>query len=757
MRDLRCALRLACLALPWFFASVEALAQAAADPPRRPRIGLVLSGGGALGIAHVGVLKVLEENRIPVDYVTGTSMGSIVGASYASGMSPQEMERKVKETDWAKVFADAPPRQDRTTRRKALDLVGLWGLEIGFSKGKLFLPKGAIEGQTLKGVLRTFVIEAPGKDFSKLPIPFRCVATDLVTGQPVVLASGDLDAAIRASMSVPGVISPQQIGDHLLLDGGLVRNLPVDVARDMGAEIIIAVNLGTPLLKKEDLGDVLGVSMQMINILTQQNVDRSLAELKPDDILITPDLKGFTASSFERGADIIPKGEAAARQVLERLKRYSLTPEQYEAHRLAQTGRLQRARPADDIVVRTEGLKFVNPATVEAALMDRGVKLHLPGDEGRFRLLERREGIPDEVDVERKVARLYGSGDFDNIAYRYVDVDGKRLLEVEPTERARGPDYFRFGLKLQSDFKGEGSFNLLAFYNKTWINRLGAEWRTLGQVGRDPGIMTEFYQPLDLAGRFFVAPNAFANERLLDVFLDGSRIAQYQLRQAGVGLDVGTVLDKWGELRFGYVRGSGSGQPSIGLPGFPTFDYDIGALRTRLIYDQLDSVNFPTAGSLITGDWWISRRSLGSSDDYARVGLSATKVLSHKAHTLSLGARGATTYQGSSPVNDSLSLGGFLNLSGYRTGQFLGEDIALLRAVYYYRLYRVPPVADGIFIGGSLEAGNAYKRFDRTDGRGFLYSASVFLGADTFIGPLYLAYGQAFSGDNAFYLFMGRP
>lgn len=757
MNDLRCALRLGCLALLSFCASFEALAQTAADPPRRPRIGLVLSGGGALGLAHVGVLKVLEENRIPVDYVTGTSMGSIVGASYASGMTPQEMERKVKATDWARVFADAPPRQDRTTRRKALDLVGLWGLEIGISKGKLFLPKGAIEGQTLKGVLRTFVTEAPGKDFSRLPIPFRCVATDLVTGQPVVLSSGDLDAAIRASMSVPGVISPQQIGDHLLLDGGLVRNLPVDVARDMGAEIIIAVNLGTPLLKKEDLGDVLGVSMQMINILTQQNVDRSLAELKPGDVLITPDLSGFSASSFEKGTEIMPRGEAAALKVLDQLKRYSLSPEQYEAHRLAQAERLLRARPADDIVVRTQGLKFVNPEAVEAALKDRGVALHVPGEEGRFQLLERREGIPDEAELDRKVARLYGTGDYDNIAYRYVDEDGKRVLEVEPTERARGPDYLRFGLKLQSDFKGDGSFNLLAFYNKTWINRLGAEWRTLAQVGRDPGIQTEFYQPLDLAGRFFVAPSAFANERLLDIFVDGNRIAQYQLRQAGVGLDIGTVLDKWGELRFGYVRGTGSGAPNIALPVFPTFDYDIGALRARLIYDQLDNVNFPTSGSLLFADWTNSQKSLGASDDYSRFGLSASKSFSWKAHTLTLAARGATTYQGASPINDSLSLGGFLNLSGYRTGQFLGEDIALMRAVYYYRMYRLPPVADGIFVGGSLEAGNAYKRFDRTDARGLLYSASVFLGADTFIGPLYLAYGQAFEGGGAFYLFMGRP
>ncbi len=753
----RCVRLSAWVALLLTFMVSGALAQGTAEPPRRPRIGLVLSGGGALGIAHIGVLKVLEANRIPVDYVAGTSMGSIVGASYASGMSPQEMERKVKETHWNEVFADSPPRQDRTTRRKLLDLAGLWGLELGFSKGKLFLPKGAIEGQTLKTVLRGFITEAPGKDFSRLPIPFRCVATDLVTGKPVVLERGDLENAMRASMSVPGVISPEEMDGHVLLDGGLVRNLPVDVARDMGAEVIIAVNLGSPLLKKEDLGNVLGVSMQMINILTQQNVDKSLSELKPEDVLISPDLTGFTASSFDQGAAIIPRGEAAALKVLDQLKRYSLSSEAYDAHRLAQNERLLRSKPADEIVVRTEGLAFVNPAAVEAALKDQGVKLRKPLEDGRLRLLERREGIPDEDELERKVARLYGTGDFDRIAYRYVDRDGKRVLEVEPTERARGPDYFRFGLRLQSDFQGEGNFNLLAFYNKTWINRLGAEWRTFGQVGRDPAISTEFYQPLDLAGRFFVAPRAFAGERLWDIFFEGDRVAQYQVRQSGAGLDLGTVLDRWGELRFGYVRGTANASPSIAFPGLPDFQYDTGAIRARLIYDQLDNVNFPTYGSLFVAEWYASKQTLGASTDYTRTDFSYQKALSYRAHALNLVLRGGDTYSGQSPFYDAYALGGFLNLSGYRTGEFVGQDFALARAVYYYRLYKLPPIASGVFVGGSLEAGNAYARFDGQSAKGLLYSGSVFVGADTLLGPLYLAYGQAFDGGGTFYLFLGRP
>jgi NTE family protein len=332
------------------------------------------------------------------------------------------------------------------------------------------------------------------------------------------------------------------------------------------------------------------------------------------------------------------------------------------------------------------------------------------------------------------------------------------VIEVEPTERARGPDYLRFGLKLQSDFKGEGTFNLSAFYNRTWLNRLGAEWRTLAQVGQDPGITTEFYQPLDLAGRFFVAPRAFAGERLWNVFYQDERVAQYQVRQATVGLDIGTQLDRWGELRFGYVAGSGSAYPKIAIPGFPSSEYAIGALRAQLTYDQLDNVNFPTSGALFLGSWYASLNSLGATEQYSQADFKYTQALfSYRAHTLTLGASGGTTYNGQAPPYDQFTLGGFLNLSGYLTGQFAGQDFAFARAVYYYRLYQLPPIADGVFLGGSLEAGNVYDRFDSTSSTGLLYSGSIFVGAETLLGPLYIAYGQAFQGGGTFYIFLGRP
>lgn len=754
--SIRAVRRFACAGL--LLAAVAAAAAPQGQPAeasRRPRIGLVLSGGGALGIAHVGVLKVLEENRIPVDFIAGTSMGAIVGAAYASGMTPQEMERIIASTDWERVFADLPRRRDLPARNKQLDVLGLWGLEIGFSKGRFMLPKGAIEGQQLSRVLRSFVTEPPDGDFGRLPIPFRCVATDLVTGEMVVMARGDLPSAMRASMSVPGIVSPQEREGRLLVDGMLVRNLPVDIVREMGAEVVIAVNVGSEPLKREDLGNVFGVTLQMVNLLTQQNVDKSLAELKPGDVLVRPQLEGFSAGSFNEGGALIPRGEAAARAVVDQLRRFSLTDEAYEAFRLAQMARLPAARRVTGIDVKTEALRFVNPAFVEATLKRRAsVRLDRPGEMGAT-LMGQRDTLPDQDEVDRAIDKLYGTGDFDRIEYRYEDEGDGRTLVVEPTERTRGPDYFRFGLRLRSDFNGEGDFNLLAFYNKTWINRLGAEWRTFAQVGRDPGIASELYQPIHPAGYLFVAPRAYAGERLWNIFVDGDRIAQYQVRQAGVGLDLGAVLDKWGELRIGVVRGAGAADPSIALPSFLNFDFDVGAVTARLIYDQLDSVNFPTQGSLFTWNVFSSQIGLGASNRYDRTDVAYLKALSRGAHAVTLTVKGGTSFSGTTPIYDGYALGGFLNLSGYRTGQFLGQELAFARAMYYYRLYSVPKLAEGVFVGGSLEAGNVYGRFDNTTGQGILGAAAVFVGAETLIGPAYLAYGQAFDGTGTFYFFLG--
>ena len=313
---------------------------AAADKPadaRRPRVGLVLSGGGARGAAHIGVLKVLEELHVPIHFIAGTSMGSIVGAAYASGMSVPEMEAAIKAISTESLFSDNPPRADEPMHSKNTDYVPLAAPEFGFPGGKLSSPKGIISGVALEAELRNLVKLRGPRSFDKLPIPFRAVATSLNDGTMYVFERGELPTAMRASMSVPALVAPLNLDGQLLVDGGLVRNLPVDVARSMGADVIIAVNLGTPLLRPDQINGFLAVSLQMINILTEQNVRQSLSEIRPEDVLILPELGDFSAGDFDHLNKAVPFGEAAARKMADRLRQYAIPEQEYAALRLHQS------------------------------------------------------------------------------------------------------------------------------------------------------------------------------------------------------------------------------------------------------------------------------------------------------------------------------------------------------------------------------------------------------------------------------------
>jgi NTE family protein len=321
---LKAATWVLCLGLTAAVCSGPAAAQVSDAPSVRPRVGLVLSGGGARGIAHVGVLKVLEEARVPVDLIVGTSMGAIIGGLYASGMSAAELEREILSIDWGNVFERREPRQLLSQRRKEEDFELSPVLELGFRDGEFRLPTGAVSTRDLEMLLRRYTLPTRHlATFDSLPTPFRAVATDMETGHPVVMDHGDLAAALRASMSVPGVFSPLEVDGRILGDGGLVNNLPVNVARRMGADVIIAVNIGTPLAGRETLGSLLGITSQMVNILTEQNVQASMALLTPADLLLLPPLGKLTSADFDRAQELVRIGEAYGQSVREALARFA--------------------------------------------------------------------------------------------------------------------------------------------------------------------------------------------------------------------------------------------------------------------------------------------------------------------------------------------------------------------------------------------------------------------------------------------------
>lgn len=708
----------------------------------RPRIGVVLSGGGARGGAHIGVLKVLEELRVPVDVIVGTSAGSIVGSAYASGLPLKDIEEEMKGLSTATLFRDVS-REDAPYRRKADDATNYLGPEMGLGLKGLSLPKGAVAGVSLEAVLRRLTRRQVSTNFDRLPIPFRAVATDLASSEMVVISNGQLALAARASMAIPGAVNPVEIDGRLLVDGGLKRNLPVDVARRMGAEVVIAINIGTPLLKRDQITSLVSVTDQVLRILTDANVAQSLKELTPRDVLITPDLKNITSADFDRLGEASLQGELAARGATEQLVRYSLSEAAYGA--LLQS----RARARGDTAltideVRVVGTQAVNPDVVLAA-METQAGSHF-----------------DPERMDRDIKRIYSRGDFESVNYTLTEEPGEgRVLVAEVNEKSWGPSYLRFGLSLSSDLEGNSAFDLLASHRWTWLNARGAEWRNDLQLGHTNRFKTEWYQPFTSHQRAFVAARAEALDEPFDIYDPDSnkRLLRYRWRASEIGLDAGTPLGTAGEGRVGLVRGRVRLVDDTSLVNLPEVGQaqQIGGVLVRVRVDRLDSLRFPRDGYAGDASVFFSRARLGATDVYTKAALSLQAATHRGPHTLRAAVRaGGSLKEGNLPDYELFKLGGFLQLSGYQTGQLLGTEMRFGRVVYNYRLSG-PGLLDGMYAGASLEAGRV-SALQIGNSRGKLHrGGSVYFALDTPIGPFYLAFGVADGGNRAGYLFLGQP
>jgi NTE family protein len=716
-------------------AALPALAQA----PAQPRIGLALSGGGARGLAHIGVLKVLEELRVPVHCVTGTSMGAVVGGTFAAGVPAARMQETVDKTDWNEVFTDRPPRTEISIRRKADDYKTLFAPEFGINKDGFALPKGLLAGVSIEAYFRSLTGSASGvTDFRALPVPFRAVAADIVTGEAVILESGSVSQAMRASMSVPGAMSPVEINGKLLVDGGIANNLPIDEARKLCADVVIAVNISTPPLKREEITSALSVSLQLVNLLGKATVDQQLKDMRPNDVLISPELGDISSGSFERSKDAIRIGEEATRAVAESLKRYSIPPEQYAALRRKQTTEESKIGAVDEI--RFGGLNRSNPEVLR-------------------NLVQSRPGEPlTEEQIGADLRRIYGRGDFEAVDYRIVQEPGRRVLLIEPKEKSWGPDYLRFGAGVATDFGGDSAFNILAQYRRTWLNRLGGEWLTELQIGRENRLFTEFYQPVEERGRWFVAPYGSAGLTTRGIYQNEKRIAEYQLRETRAGLDVGAALGTWGEVRAGPLYRRINAQVETGSPILPALSETSAGLNIRVRGDQMDHAWFARNGHRVVATAYIADKSLGSDRKYQRVEGLVDAARSWGAHTFNARLAAGSDLHSNMPVYENFSLGGPMSLSGYHIGEFSGKQMAYGRLAYYNRALPLPDIlGSGMYIGGTLEAGRLKNRIDTAGDTGTLKSASVFLGADTFLGPSYFGVGVAPGGRWTVYLLLGAP
>jgi NTE family protein len=721
--------------------AVPAIATPRSTAPvsQRPKIGLALSGGGARGMAHIGVLKVLDELKVPVHCVTGTSMGAIVGGSFAAGMNARIMESVVRRTDWSAVFDDRPPRGEIASRRKRDDYKGFFAPEFGFRDWSLLLPKGLLAGVSVESFLRSLTATVANvQDFRQLPIPFRAVATDIETGQAVILDKGSLPLAMRASMAIPGAMSPVEIDDRMLVDGGIANNLPIDLVRQMCGEVVIAVNISTEPMKRKDISSALSIVGQLINFLGKESVDKQLASLGDRDVLIQPDLGDITSSSFERSADAIRIGEAAARQMADALARYSLPADEYAGLRIRQTTeRVATVGRFDAITF--EGLKRSNSAILAQLIETR------PGD------------LVTEEALARDLRRIYGRGDFESVDYRIEEGPGGRALVIQAREKEIGPDYMRMGLSLATDFQGGNYFNALASYRRTWLNSLGAEWVVEGQIGKSSYLFTELMQPLRQDGDWFVAPYASIGKRYRPVFVGDVRAAEYERREGILGLDLGKTLGQWGEVRLGPQYRKVSARVTTG-PNVPGFDETASGMRLSLFGDRFDGPWFPRDGHRFQVSVFSALTAFNAERSYTRAEASLGKAFTWKDHTLEFAFAGGTAFGTALPFHDPFLLGGPFRLSAYAINQFAGERMAFGEVRYVNRIRQLPnPIGSGVYGGVSLEAARMDRLYDGRETTGNLWSTALFIGAETFLGPAWVGLGLAPGGTRSLFLTVGVP
>ena len=700
----------------------------------QPKIGLALSGGGARGAAHIGVLRELDKQNIRIDYIAGTSMGAIIAGLYASGMSVNQIDQAYNSIDWKDVLNDSPPRQELSMRRKLDQAIFQLDKKIGVKDGKIDLPAGLIRGQKLELELQKLLMHvAEVIDFDQLKIPFRAVASDLANNQAVVMSNGSLSQALRASMAVPGVFTPVRIDSKLLVDGGITNNLPVDVVRKMGADIVIAVDISSPLLKLEGTVSVITIAEQLTNILVRRTTDEQISKLTGDDLLITPELDNFSSGNFAESASLIIKGELAAQEYISRLAQLPTSDVLSVAEEKACPSCLQ-AQPVISYI------RVDNDSRIDNDFLQN--------------MLQQKAGQTLDVStLEKDIGRIYGLGTFDSVQYD-LEKDGEEFgLVLKVREQPWGPNYLQFGLSMSSDFAKSNRFSLRFGYTKMPINDLNGEWRTIFSLGEEPGIETDLYQPLAIGSPWFVNPSVFALTNKYNILEGDDIFAETRVFRLGGAVSLGRQFSSLGDIRFGLRRYTGSTDVVIGDPEIPEQDIDAGEMFLNARYDSLDDIFFPRYGIKGNLGWLGSRTELGADDDFDQ---AIARILAAKTwgkHTLHVGGRILTTYNGIAPIQNYFRLGGLFSLPGYSENELAAQN-AVLFNTGYLRAFK-PILSMPTYLGATLQYGNIFQVKEDIEFSDLKLAGALYLGMESVIGPLYIGYGLAEGGSQRIYFTIG--
>jgi len=707
----------------------------------RPRIGVALGGGGARGIAHVRILRQLEALHIPVDCIAGTSAGALVGALYASGKTPEQIEKVVLDTNWMAMFSDTLPRRERSLQRKGDDYEQLAPIGIGLGgQGKrIQLAGGMAQGERLIALFETATGGSRvSGDFDDLSIPFRAIATDLNTGEAVILDHGSLPMAMRASMSLPGIFRPITIGGRVLLDGGVSNQVPIDVVRAMGADRVIAVDVGTPLTELDRDASLVDVIGQLSGFLTTRNAQRQLDTLGPQDLLISPPLTGKVATGdFDKAPLALEIGQQAADTAAPALRAFSQPDVAYQRWYATREQRAASAAPAPIAFIEVEN----HTRYADALLLS-----YLPVEIGK---------PLDSKGMQEGVLRAYGMDTLASIGYQETRRDGRVGVVITAYEKPNGPAYLEAGLRLSNDLDGNHESNLRAGLLFAPLSPYGAEARVTLQIGSEPAITGSYYHPFDVGNRYAFEADGGYETRSFNVFDDyGNKTSRYRVQRTGASVDLVRNVSNVLSLRVGLERFAGNARMDIGSPQVPRTSFDEGAITASATYDNIDSIYFPRNGFLVNLGTYQSQKGLGADERFGQIDLDAVGAFPIGSNAVQLGLRYHVTASGTAPLQNLYRLGGRWRLAGFQQNELTGQDYALAFAGYTYELGKV--LGRSAQLGGTVEYGNAWQRRSDMSISDGIWNGSLFLGFDSWIGPLIFGIGMREGGHRVVFIELGQ-
>jgi len=712
---------------------VPAVAQSGPQTTKRPRIGVALEGGGALGLAHIGVLRWFEQHHIPVDYIAGTSMGGLVGGLYATGQSPDEIERLVKGIDWPLIIGGGTPYGDLSFRRKEDARAIPNDLAVGFKRG-VSLPSGLNAGHQISLIIdHETLAYSTVKSFDSLPIPFRCVSTELISGKAHVFDTGPIGTALRSTMSLPAIFSPVRDGDRLYVDGALVDNLPTDLVREMGPDIVIAVHLQVSPATADEIQSLFSVLGRSITVGIANTELRGMAGA---DLVVKVDVQKFSSLDYQKAGALIAQGMQAAEEKATILQPYSLDDASWAAY-LAQRDARKKGAAGVPQFVKVQG---PNP-DVEQKIQN---------------FLQPLVGKPiDKSKLDTLLTRLTGMGRFESVSYGLTQNDGELGLLVTIHEKQYAPPVLQPAFEVDGAQPDHVTFTLGGRLTMLDVAGFRSELRTDFQFGNTYGISSELYKPLTPSSRWFIAPRMNASDSQQRIYSNGDPKADYRLGSAEFGLDAGYTFSRFSEVRVGYDIGYLDANLKLGTPEFSTVSGRVGATRFRFVTDHLDDPIIPRRGYLgeLNFRWVDTSPQAPAAFPTLSLRTEFFQPVSNPASVFVIAQGGSTIGYNHTGIPQYL-LGGTAGWYAYGENELRGDQYYLFRAGYLRNVIRLPP-----FLGKAVYAVTFYeagKMFDAPGVSRLPMDGAAGVIAETAIGPIFIGGSVGDTGHAKWFFALGR-